>query len=144
MHVQNNKYKSGFTLIELLIAIAIIGILVAMALPSYQSYTKRAHYIEIVQATAPFKLGVEECFQINSVLDICKSGTNGVPQNIESGKGIGLVDSVIVSNNGKITVTPKNLYGITTADTYILTPIKQNNQLTWARSGGGVDKGYAS
>lgn len=136
--------STGFTLIELLIAIAIIGILTAIALPSYQNYTRKAHYSEIVQATSPYKLGIEECFQINGGLDTCKAGTNGVPANIEAGQGVGLVDSVIISNNGIITVTPKKLYGITAQDTYILTPTAQNNQLTWTSSGGGVTNGYAN
>ncbi|HET9833768.1 MAG TPA: type IV pilin protein [Vicinamibacterales bacterium] len=37
----------GFTLVELLIAIAVIGILVRIAYPSYLSYMKRAHRSEV-------------------------------------------------------------------------------------------------
>lgn len=138
------NYSSGFTLIELLIAIAIVGILTAIAVPSYQKYTRRAHYTEIINAVAPFKLGVEECFQITDDLRNCQSGKNGVPKNIESGNGIGLVDSISVGNDGVITATPRDLYGIKPTDNYILKPTKQNNQLIWESSGGGKDEGYAN
>lgn len=134
----------GFTLIELLIAIAIIGILTAIAIPSYQSYTRKAHFTEIVQATTPYKLGIEECFQITADLSTCLPGKNGVPKNIEAGTGPGLIDSIIVADGAKITITPRNLYGIKAQDTYILTPAVSNDRLTWTSSGGGVDQGYAN
>lgn len=73
------KSQAGFTLIELMIVVAIIGILASIALPSYQDYTKRARFAEIIAATAPFKIAVSMALQQGMSSEGLNTGTNGIP-----------------------------------------------------------------
>jgi len=132
--------QQGFSLIELMVVIAIIGILVAVAMPSYQNYTRRAHYTEIVQAAAPYKMGVEECYQTTGDLSECNAGIQSIPAAINSGPG--LVDSIEVKA-GEIRITPHEKEGIKAEDTYLLSPEINAESLQWKSHGGGVDSGYA-
>lgn len=54
------KMQKGFTLIELMIVIAILGILIAIALPAYQDYTVRAKVTEGLNLAASAKLAAGE------------------------------------------------------------------------------------
>lgn len=108
--------QKGFTLIELMIVVAIIGILAAVALPAYQTYTQKAAFSEVILATGPYKSAVEVCSLTNAITE-CDLGTNGIPGTTTSQA----VASVAVAD-GVITVTPNAFKGIAVGDTYTLTP----------------------
>ena len=133
----------GFTLIELLIVITIIGILSAIAIPNYQKYTRKAYYVEIVQAAQTLKLAVEECYQLNGELTNCHSGGDtSIPAKPKNELASKLIKDATVTNSGVITITPNEVHGFTNNDTYILTPLIRNQQLVWQTSGGAVEAGY--
>ncbi len=57
------KTNRGFTLIELMIAVAIIGILSSIALPSYTAYVLRAKVPAGLDALSAYQARMEQTFQ---------------------------------------------------------------------------------
>lgn len=55
----------GFTLIELMIAVAIVAILAAIAIPSYSEYVRRGRITEAVSTLSGMRVKMEQFFQDN-------------------------------------------------------------------------------
>lgn len=61
-----SKASKGFTLIELMITVAIIGILAAVAYPSYSEYIKRTQRYAIAQLLSEQTQNLERFFSRNA------------------------------------------------------------------------------
>jgi type IV pilus assembly protein PilA len=129
------KFVSGFSLIELMIVVTIIGVLAAIAIPSYHGYVRRARFAEVIAATAPFKIAISLALQQDVTSSELKSGTHGIPQSPAPTKNL----ASVVINNGVITATAQNIVG---GYTFILTPNADGSQ--WTISGTCLAAGMCS
>ncbi len=129
------KQQSGFTLIELMIVIAIIGILAAVALPAYQSYTQKARFAEIPSIASAFMTAVAACLNDLGVVTGCSSGSNGIPAAPGATSNI----ASMTITNGVITATATAASG---GYTYIMTPTLNSGSITWAQTGTCSTPGY--
>jgi len=107
------KSIKGFTLIELMTTIAILGVVAAVAIPSYTGYLTTAKMAEAKNNIAALKLAEEEFFlENNRYFFTSASGTNAQLATASGG-----LWSAKPGANGSVNFT----YTVTNVDTYTIT-----------------------
>ncbi len=76
--------RRGFTLIELMIVVVLLGVLAAVAIPSYLGYLRRGYVNEAVTGIAGVKAAEEQYFSVNP----CYTEADPSPAAIPSGTSV--------------------------------------------------------
>ena len=131
------KNMQGFTLIELMIVIAILGILLAIAIPAYNDYSIRARVSEGINVAAAAKLAVSEYTLSNNTLP-----TDNTSAGYAGSIGSKWVSEIEVGNSGTILVTLNTAteLGGASGSTFIFTPTWQvgDTKVDWFCAPGNI------
>ena len=137
-NIKTNLQK-GFTLIELMIVIAIIGILLAIAIPAYSDYTIRSRTTECVNNLAPLKTGVSEFY-----LSSAPNHYPGAMASIGSAKNTNMCSpAVLTTATGVLNITSTATTGAASPFTTItMTPTvdASKSSVQWKCTSGGQSK----
>jgi type IV pilus assembly protein PilA len=99
------RRQSGFTLVEMLIAVAVVGVLAAMAYTAYQDHTRRAYLAEAVGYAAGAKTAVEDYYGAYGRWPASNGAAGLAEAGAYRGEAVKALTVVVASENSTIELT---------------------------------------
>ena len=135
--IRVNRKQPGFTLIELMIVVAIIGILAAIAIPTYQRYVIRTQVAEGLTLSSGAQSAVSEFIMENGAWP-ANNNEAGLPVGTEI-RGA-YTKQVTVEDNVIVILYGFNAHADISDDTVALTAVDNNGSVGWSCASGGTIK----
>jgi len=136
---KHGHFRAGFSLLELLLVVALIGILAAFAVPTYQTYLQKTRFMEVVQLSQAIRVAQSACLlQVGEDVSACDTFAElATPAPKPSDN----TQSIIISpTSGLITGTGTKAAG---SYTFTLAPaINSYGLLTYTLGGSCMEMGF--
>lgn len=132
--------EAGFTLIEVMITVAIIGILAAIAVPSYTAYTTRSKLTEATNNLSDMRIKMEQSYQDNRVYGATTVCGPAMPAAADTKYFAITCTTATPWNTFKLTATSRASVGLGAAGDYVYTIDQSNTKETTKFKGASVSK----